>query len=50
VKYFSAVLTGTPRFVRDKDDRPGSGTAVLPEYQDMKITSDLFDREYVAGA
>lgn len=45
---YEVISTGRPVFVRDEDDRIEFETGVLVEYQDMKSTYDLFDREYLA--
>jgi hypothetical protein len=45
---YEVISTGLPVFIANADERFDFETQVLTEYQDMKYTYDLFDREYLA--
>jgi len=45
---YEVISTGLPIFIANADERFDFETQVLIEYQDMKYTYDLFDREYLA--
>jgi len=45
---YEVISTGTTLYVRNEDDRIDFEAQVLIEYQDIKFTYDLFDREYLA--
>ncbi len=47
---YEVISSGRAVFVCDGDDRIDFETRVLVEYQDIKFTYDLFDREYLAQA
>jgi len=45
---FEVISSGKTIYIRNEEDRITFETQVLIQYQDMKYTYDLFDREYLA--
>jgi len=45
---YEVISTGLPVYIANAGERFDFETQVLIEYQDMKYTYDLFDREYLA--